>query len=76
MEVLKGKHRMNKIIIWIIVFLLILTAGYYMFTSLNEVENTNTQQSEIENIPESEFSNLESSDEVFNEIDESLNYIE
>jgi len=70
---------MNKKLIWTIVAIVIIILAVFVFMQMNNPKDTNGKSGEsesLDSLPDSEFSNLESSDEVFSEIDNSLNYIE
>jgi|TARA_B100001971_G_C18149625_1_gene515083 hypothetical protein len=70
---------MNKWIIVIIVLVLLVVGGFIMFSD-NEVEigegSATISKTEIDDVSESEFDSVDSTDEILNEIDESLEFFE
>lgn len=67
---------MNKSIIWIVAIVIILGLGWFLLGSSEEVtENTGTGEN-LEEAGDQAFENVETTDEILNEIDDSLNYLE
>ena len=62
----------KKIIIWAVVIVIILIAGYMLFNNSDNGSGTQNQ-GDLENAPESDFPALDTNDQVLNEIDTALN---
>ena len=63
---------------WIVIIVLVLGLGYFLIGNSNDsAEYTDTQEGEtVTEIEESQYSEVETTDEILNEIDDSLNYFE
>ena len=69
---------MNKILMWIVIIVLVLGLGYFPIgNSDDSIKYADTQEGETATeIEESQYSEVETTDEILNEIDDSLNYFE
>lgn len=59
---------MNKLVIISAIILIIVIGGFFIFSGDNATE----EEASLDDVPESEFSSLETNDDVFNEIDSTL----
>tara|TARA_Y100000310_G_C20615392_1_gene780362 strand:- start:1002 stop:1208 length:207 start_codon:yes stop_codon:yes gene_type:complete len=66
----------NKAIIWIIVILIVLALGYFLIGNSGEVSEEVEVGVNLEDADDSAFENVETTDQILNEIDDSLNYLE
>ena len=68
----------DNIIWWIIVVLAILVIGYFLLGSSGDDSkyDDSEQESAIDEIKDEEFENIETTDQILNEIDDSLDYFE
>jgi hypothetical protein len=75
------KLKQNKrggALMWIIIVIVILALGYFLLggsetPTTTDVEDTGVN---LEDAEDSAFENVETTDQILNEIDDSLNYIE
>ena len=63
----------KKIVIGAVVILIILIAGFMIFNNSSNGNTNNLNQGNLESAPVSAFTNLDTNDQVLNEIDFSLN---
>jgi uncharacterized membrane protein len=63
---------------WIIIVLAILIIGYFLLGSSEEDSryDDSEQESAIDEIKDEEFENIETTDQILNEIDDSLDYFD
>ena len=68
----------DNIIWWKIVVFAILVIGYFLLGSSEEDSkyDDSEQESAISEIKDEEFENIETTDQILNEIDDSLDYFE
>ena len=68
----------DNIMWWIIIVLAILIIGYFLLGSSEEDSkyDDSEQESAISEIKDEEFENIETTDQILNEIDDSLDYFE
>jgi len=67
---------MNKSVVWIIAILIILGLGYFLLGSSDD-SNYDSEDAgvNLEDADDSAFENVESTDQILNEITDSLNYL-
>ena len=65
-------------IIIIIIIIILLAVGLYLFYNQNIIygNNNNQVESQLDQIPESEFENIQTENEVLSEIDNSIELLE
>jgi len=68
---------MNKILMWILILILALGLGYFLLGSSDD-SNYDSEDAgvNLEDADDSAFENVESTDQILNEITDSLNYLE
>ncbi|MBS3099368.1 hypothetical protein J4462_04090 [Candidatus Pacearchaeota archaeon] len=72
---------MSKLI-WIVIIVILIIVGFFVFRGGDTDENSfGGEENQIEEVsidgnPDSEFSDLETSNEVFDEIDSALEFVE
>ncbi len=67
---------MKKSWIIAIIIVVLLILGIFLYLTLSSETTTRSSDSGIDTIPESEFSNIETSNDVFNEIDSAIEILE
>ena len=66
-------NKMFKWIITIIIIVILIAGGVYLFNGINTGSNQNNgNNSNLDNAPSTEFTDLTNSDSVFNEIDNAI----
>jgi hypothetical protein len=65
---------MNKLILAIVIIAILLFGGFYLFSGGEDSGDSGGE--DFDKIPDSDFVNLETSEDVFNELDLSLEFIE
>tara|TARA_B100000315_G_C14406802_1_gene509110 strand:- start:579 stop:800 length:222 start_codon:yes stop_codon:yes gene_type:complete len=68
----------DNLLWWIIIVLAILVVGYFLLGFSGDDSNYegSEQESAIDEIKDEEFEDIETTDQILNEIDDSLNYFE
>ena len=70
---------MNRLVIWIIAIIILVGFGWFLLGNSGDDSDTVQVKSPGDNLEEAEdstFENVETTDQILNEIDDSLNYIE
>jgi ATP-dependent Zn protease len=76
---MKRGEKMNKWFLWIIIILIVVGIGYMFFGGGDGGGDGGVDDSEsgtIENAPDSEYKEVDSSDEILNELDASVEFLE
>jgi ATP-dependent Zn protease len=72
---MKREEKMNKWFLWVIIILVVVGIGYMIFGG-GDGGVDDSESGTFDNVPGSDFSEVDSSDEILNELDASVEFLE